>query len=340
MMGTRQPCGLGVRRVLCEITLLVLVLPAGAARADLHFPQPAANLGDVRSGTPLTHRFTFVNEGPEAIEITNAQASCGCLTPRVEKKTLEPSETGALALEVHTLNQPAGPRNWNVRLSYRGGNTTYEMTLLLSADIVTEITVQPAALTVFADNAVGHEIILTDLRPKALSISSVRTSSPELKSRVTEEFQDGFGHWVRKISLEVAAGYPEGRHDEAVDILTDDPTYPDLKVPVTIVKRSRQPVSALPESVSLQAPPQGAIPSRIVLIRAKGEGSVVVDRITADDPAITCQWAAGPNNLTTVRVSVDRKGLHAESLRSQIHVHVSQPVEETVTIPVSCSLIP
>ena len=161
-----------------------------------------------------------------------------------------------------------------------------------------------------------------------------------MKTRVTEQFQDGFGHWVRRISLEVAADYPEGRHDEAVDILTDDPTYRELKVPVTIVKRSRQQLTALPEKVSLQVPPQGAIPSRIVLIRASSEGSVVVDRITADDPAITCQWAAGPNNMTTVRVSANRAGLHGDGIHSHIHVHVSQPVDETLTVPVTCSLNP
>ena len=111
----------GLRRVLCEVTLLLLVLPAAAARADLHFEQPVANLGEVRGGTPLTHRFTFVNEGPAAVDITNAQASCGCVTPRVEKNSLQPGESGALLLEVHTLNQPAGPRKWTVRLSYRGG---------------------------------------------------------------------------------------------------------------------------------------------------------------------------------------------------------------------------
>ena len=339
-MSTRRPCDPDKRRILCEVTLLLLVLPGAAARADLHFPQPVADLGEVRGGTPLTHRFTFINQSPDAVEITNAQASCGCLTPRVAKNILQPGETGALLLEVHTLNQPAGPRNWNVRLSYRSGNQLYEMTLLLSAHIVTEITVQPAALTVFVDSTVGHEIVLTDLRLKPLAIAGVRTSSPALKTRVTEQFQDGFGHWVRKISLEVAADYPEGRHDEAVDILTDDPTYRDLKVPVTIVKRSRQRLSALPEKVSLQAPPQGAIPSRIVLIRDYHEGTVVVDRITADDPAITCPWAAGPNNMTTVRVGVNRADLHGESLRTQIHVHVSQPVDETLTSPVTCSLAP
>src|SRR3954466_7723719 len=116
-MSMTRPGNPGVRSILCEVTLLLLVLPGAAARADLHFTQPAADLGEVRGGTPLTHRFTFVNQGPETVEITGVQASCGCLTPRVEKNTLPPGESGALLLEVHTLNQPAGPRNWKVRLS-------------------------------------------------------------------------------------------------------------------------------------------------------------------------------------------------------------------------------
>ena len=109
---------------------------------------------------------------------------------------------------------------------------------------------EPPTLTVFADNAVGHEIILTDLRSQPLTVAEVRTSSPQVHGKVTDQFQDGQGHSVRKIHLEVASDYAEGRHDEVVDIVTNDPLYRNLQVPVTVVKRTRQRLSAAPATVS------------------------------------------------------------------------------------------
>ena len=44
-----------------------------------------------------------------------------------------------------------------------------------------------------------------------LSIFEVRASSPKLKSHVSGTYRDPFGHQVRKITIEVAADYPEER---------------------------------------------------------------------------------------------------------------------------------
>jgi len=180
--------------------------------------------------------------------------------------------------------------------------------------------------------------LLTDLRPQPLSIKEVRTTSPKLTPRVTEEFRDGFGRLVRKISLVVADDFPEGRHEEVLDIFTDDANYKDLKVPVTIVKRSRQRFSATPSSVSLLAPPGQPAPARIVQIRDNENGAVMIDKVTTVDDAILCQWARGPNNLATLRISVDRSLIHGDSWRGSLQVHINQPVQETLTIPVSATL--
>src|SRR5205823_2617155 len=102
---------LSVRPVALLFTFPVAALFALAgtpARADLRFAQPIASAGEVRTGIPLAHRFTYVNEGPEAVEITETRGSCGCLTPRLAQRVLQPGETGTLVLEVNTLSQDAG----------------------------------------------------------------------------------------------------------------------------------------------------------------------------------------------------------------------------------------
>src|SRR5262249_53308984 len=148
----------------------VCLLSSTAARADLRFASPVVHAGVVRTGAPLAHQFTFINQGPETVELIDARPSCGCLRPSVTKRVYQSGEEGRLKLEVHTLNQAAGPHNWTVRLQYRCGESTYEAVLQLSAKLITEVLVQPAAMVVIADKATNHELTLTDLRSHPLPI--------------------------------------------------------------------------------------------------------------------------------------------------------------------------
>src|SRR5262249_55062410 len=142
--------------------VMSLTLAATSAQADLRFVRPSAHVGEVRTGRPLTHRFAFVNTGPEAVEITDTRASCGCLAPRLAKRLYQPGEEGELLMEINTLSKPAGQNPWHVKVGSCRGDTAGEASLQLTAQVVAEVAVQPAAVTVFAGNAVGHEILLTD----------------------------------------------------------------------------------------------------------------------------------------------------------------------------------
>jgi hypothetical protein len=308
------------------------------ARADLHFPQPEADAGVVYTGKELTHRFAFVNRGPEAVEIAEARASCGCMAPRLDKRLYQPGEGGELRLEVNTFTQPAGPHAWTVTLRCRSGGGEQEIGLRLRAQLVTEVSVQPAALILFTDKAVSHEFVVTDVRPRPLTVTDVRAGLPGLKPGVGERGRDPAGHAVQKVRLAVTEECPEGRHEEYLQLVTDDPDYRDLKVPVTVVKRPRQRLAATPGEVTLAAPPGQPVPSRIVLIRDSDDQGVVIDKVEADDPAVSCQWAQGPYRMATVRVRVDRAQVRGNGLHATVQVHVSKPQPDVLLIPVSCQL--
>lgn len=307
-------------------------------RGDLQFPQPTADVGQVRSGTPLSHTFRFTNAGPNPVEVTEVQGSCGCLKPRLSKRLLQPGEAAELRLDVHTLSQTPGVHHWRVRLTYRDGDRIGQASLELTADVVAELTVQPASLTIFTDSAAAHEIVVTDLRPKALNVVELRPSSSRLKARLAGTSMDSQGHAVRKIQIEAADDYPEGRHEETLDIVTDDATYRNLKVPVTIVKRSRQSVTAVPPEVQLTLAAEQQAASKIVLIRDGSGREVMIDQVTTDHPAVGCQWARGPGAMATVRLTVDRSRLADKTLQAAVQVRLSRPEPRTLTVPVTCEV--
>lgn len=304
----------------------VLLLTVQSSRAELRLSTPRIDLGDVRAGPSLIQRFAVVNDGPQPIEISEAKASCGCLKPRLSKQILQPGEQGWVEVEVNTLSQPAGPNAWRVDLKYRIGDQPAAAALLITATLSKDISVEPAALTISTDQAIAHEICVTDFRARPLTVTAVRASSPHLHVTLQPPARDAHGHEVRIVKLEVAADYPEGHHDEVVSLFTDDPAYAELKVNVTITRRAKQRISATPAEVALSAPAGQPLPSRIVLIRDSANQKVVVDKVTSDNPAVVCRWAEGPEHLATVRIQVEAARLTTPS--AKVHVH-NQPARRT-----------
>lgn len=327
----------GMRRLAAGMLLLIAFAPA-RARADLAFPAPVADAGEVRSGVPLAHRFAFRNTGNLPAEITDVRGSCGCLTPKLESRVLAPGQEGTVLLEVNTLGQAAGPHRWRVTLSYRAGDTIYVTPLLLTARVVTEVSVQPASLTVFADQPVIQELVLSDRRRTPLTLTRVQATSPTIHAAVAGQYRDPAGRLVRRIRVEVSGDCPEGRRDEAVYLFTDDPQYAELRVPVTVVRRSRQALAVSPSQITVEVPSGQGAASKLVVLRDRDNRPVVVEGVACDDPAVDCQWATNGGAVATVRITVARSRAQAPAGEADVRVTVSSPVRETVTVPLSFAL--
>jgi hypothetical protein len=300
------------------------------ARADLHFPTSEIDAGEVRGGMPVPQRFTFANEGKETVEITGLHVSCGCLRPKLEPRVYKPGQKGELILEINPLVQSAGNHTWTAQIAYRVGGEIKEQNLKVVGTIVAEVAVQPAALTVFTEHAGNHSLVLTDMRQKPLQLTSVQTTSPFLHAKCSEVKKNERGHWMRTITLEPDNDLPDGRHEEQLEMTSDDPEYRLMRVAVTVVKRPKKRLTAVPDPVRLEGSA-----SRLIVIRDSDDQPVLIDNVEADSPALICQWSKGENRAVTVKVRVDSKVNQESKFSSAIHVHVSKPISTILTIPVN-----
>lgn len=328
------------RRPLTPLIVCVPILLARTPRlrAELECARPMVEKGEVRSGTSLSHRFAFTNQGTETVEVTDVRPSCGCLAPKLEKRRFQPGESGELLLEVNTLTQPAGANTWRVTLHYKAGEHEHELSLYLNARVVTEISIEPPSLAIYTDTSISHEITVIDRRTEPLIVRAVSASSPYVRTHLGALRRDDAGRWVRAIQVEVLADCPEGTHEESLRICTSDPQYPELKVPFTIVKRAHQEVSAAPRAVVLSGATGQPLPARVVQLSAADDREVKIERVEADNAAIDCRWAQGPGHRATLKIRVDGTRIAGNRFRGVVHVHLSEPAEQTLTIPVSCAL--
>jgi hypothetical protein len=255
----------------------------------------------------------------------------------LRQRHFAPKEEGAIPLDVNTLGQPAGPHRWYVQVDYRQGQELRQVTLQMLAEVVTEVTVQPASLTIHASRPITQELRLTDLRTRPLKVQTLRTSSPHLQATAGKSFQDEQGNAVVPIQLRSTDGFPEGRHEEYVAIDTDDAVYAELRIPVTIIRPTTNRLSATPMAIVLHTRTGKGTSARLFLIRDVRDEQVVIADVRADHPAVSCKWAAGPGSAATVRVQLDPSALPRGEFSTVVRVHVSQPVAEVVTVPVRCS---
>jgi hypothetical protein len=320
--------------------LVLLTLLLAAPPDPLKVTTPSIDAGEVRIGPSLVRRFAFVNAGAELLTITDVRASCGCITPTLPQRTYRPDDRGELALEINTLSQPAGPNRWTVQVGYRCGDRTGTATLELTAKLVKEWDITPAALVLQGTELRPATIRIVsndqtrdvpdDLRKR---ISEVRASSDRLKASLANAGQFNHGAlgvasvWWVEIDVRAVEDCPTGQFAESVTITTNHPDYPEIKIPVTIIREPKRRVSALPARATLVA---GG--SAVVQLRAADGQPVQVEAIEASFPALTTRWAAGPGNYATVRVGLDRSKWHGEPLTGEVRVRVKG---ETIAIPVS-----
>jgi hypothetical protein len=128
----------------------------------------------------------------------------------------------------------------------------------------------------------------------------------------------------------VAADCPPGQVAETVTIKTDDADYREIKLPVTIDRPVKHLVTALPNRATILA---GG--SAVVQLRATNGESVSVEAVEGSVQALTCRWATGPGDRTTLRIGLDRSKWDGAPFNAEVRVRMKSPAGETVVIPVS-----
>jgi hypothetical protein len=114
---------------------------------------------------------------------------------------------------------------------------------------------------------------------------------------------------------------------------TDDPQYPELRVPVNIIRRARQRITAVPGDISMIVSSSQPVPSMLVTLRDSLGQSLQIERVEPADPAMLCTWSKDAGTIASVKISVDPERI-GPGISSHAIVIFKHPAEETVILPV------
>lgn len=323
---------------------LILVLAAGVANPPaaasgpaLRCATPSAAKGDVKGGPQLAHTFELTHTGTGTLTITRVEASCGCLRRVLSAAVLQPGEKAELTIDVNTLTQPDGQNRWQATVGYKteapgAPPQTGELLLEITATLSRDVVVNPPQVAFSTTGVASQTVTVTDGRAKPLTVLKAGASSQHL----TVEVAPREAGKPQAIVVKLTADAPAGHTDETVTLVTDDPAYPELRVPVRVLKRAAGGVTAAPTSIGVRFAAGQTEVSTLVQLRAADGKPVAVAGAESDHPGVAVKFSPAPGAVAVVRVTVTEAAA-AQAGSAKVRVRLAEPPGAAVVIPVGWS---
>lgn len=285
--------------------LLALLLPT-IASAQLRIDPPTLRLGDVLGGPPLRRAVILENTGADPLEVIDIERGCSCLQATLDKTGLCLGEKATLTLDLRTLGHKDGPYLWTVRLHYRIGSRVETAPLRIEANIRNEVVLEPAELRLTVTDPIKHEIILRDRRATPFKITRLATRVKGVHLEARNETPGVF-----RIALTTDDALPRGERQRGfVEIMTSDPFYGALTLPIEIERIDAAAIHAVPDRIRLR--PEAGVRSALLRLRGKDD-RLKIERVEA--PGLECSWADNPTGGAMLRVRAEKASPTLTSVR-------------------------
>lgn len=316
------------------------------SRPALVFDQYLVNKGRVEPTAQVPARFGFTNRSSREVTILELRPSCGCLQPRLDKKTFAPNESGEFWLRVQTANESPGPKQYFCNVVYDDGETR-ETQVTFKVHLPDEqVTVRPTGLLFYAYNREGDAneqmLVVTDFRAKTLDVTSVQCASPLIEVRLGETNVDAQGNSQIRVAVTLNSHVPAGRHQALVRIRTDDPKYPQLEVPIIVhginpADLSGRAVTFQPELLSFQSG-TSASQVREIVVTSRNDQPVKITAVACDLPQLharVLEADAADIEAKRVRIEVSLTAdMPAGRYRSLVTIQTDKNPENALQVPV------
>lgn len=283
--------------------LLSLALVAGAVRADdppkddghgprLHVDSKAIEFPEVIQGAILDLVLPVQNKGDAPLLLTRAEPSCGCTVMVLPKDPIPPGGKVDVKLRFDSTEK-MGQQSLQLLL-YSNDPTQTDM-----GRFCTQLFVQGGVRSLYRINPAGAFFgefvrgIQDDERVVTITgqqearggfTARVTSAAPDYLQVTTEPVPGGEGGRPKgvRLKLRLLAHAPQGELSHLVELATDIPEQPRIRVPVVGIVTGRV---VAPEGVSLMriARAQGA-ERRVPIERRDGREGLTVVRATASLP--------------------------------------------------------
>ena len=240
------------------------VASAALPRPPLAFSEHLINRGLLDEGQPAGATFRFRNMAATPLKIIECAASCGCLTPVLDKDSYDPGEAGRFLLKADTAgtasDREASIKEHYVDVRYDAGHGIQSERVHLKFSLSPRrVTVEPRAMTVYQLTAEPTErsVTITDRRTPPLNVVGVESASPQVQATVTVANVDAAGAAdPQRASVTVRVPHPPTKPVRTLLMVhTDDSRQPIIYIPINVfgpgsdsLPSSASPLTQLPHN--------------------------------------------------------------------------------------------
>ena len=217
-----------------------------AARPALQFGEYLVHLGRLSDGQAAQGVFRFRNNGDAPLTVGELAASCGCLTPLLDRKTYAPGEIGMFVVKADTAGEVAidgdQVKQHYVDVPYTIGDE-HDVARVHLKFVLPErhVVVEPRSLLVyqFGTEPTRREIAITDHRVRPLSVAKIECLDPriDLEQKVTSSSDDP----VRATMTVTIPATLDRAVQTRIIVHTDDAAQPRLVIPINVEVRPTTP---------------------------------------------------------------------------------------------------
>ena len=204
----------------------------------------------------LESEFRFRNETNVPVEITSVERSCGCMSPSVLPRVVEPGGIGSIRVPIATVNQKPGLHEYTLNVHYNDGQDRQTPLLIKAVFPEKMVTVTPPALYLSqkSDRSFPlRDLQISDFRDSPLTVLELFSTADFIdvhKAKNTLSAIQQVSHEIGDVAItklegEVAGGIPPGRHHALIAASTDDEQFPVVTIPM-IIRGPEYPVGRSP----------------------------------------------------------------------------------------------
>jgi hypothetical protein len=321
-----------------SFVLAVGLLSAGTASAswaDKMFDELSKDFGAVPRGPTLKHYFKVTNNTKEVVTILPPRVSCGCTTATALKTVLKPGEETHILAQMDTTRF-TGPKSVTIFVQFSTPSFE-EVRLWVQANGRNDFTVGPDSFAmgqVKRGTAPSSAVTVTFYGLPDTKITEVKTESNYIQTEVKAVKTQG-----TEVAFELKASLrsdtPVGKWYSDVWLKTNNPSIPQIRVPLTVEVESALSVS--PDNVALGPVKVSGENERRVVIR--GSQPFKVTAIEGTDEELIVKDSteeAKQVHVLTVKIKPTKAG----EVKRRIKVKTDLKEENEVDINVTATITP
>ena len=301
------------------------------------FSETSHDFGTVARGAKVEYQFVIENKWEEDVEISSLSASCGCATPKVDRRLLKTWEKATLTTSIDTKSF-TGRKDVTITVRFTKpfpAETQVNIHTYIRSDVV----FQPG-IAQFGEVPVGtapeRKITVNYAGRDDWKITGLESPNPFIQAKATETSRGG-GLVNYDLFVSLKENAPTGYFKDQIVLLTNDLNPKSARVPLPVEGNIASALSVRPNPLFFGIVAEGTETTKQLVI--SGKAPFIIRSITTAERRL--KFDVPPDAKKTHIVPIKfLSGTGAGQVAGKLHIETDIPDTPAVDVDFGVQVTP